>query len=470
MSETDGRSKPAESSTRLFENASALPEAIQWHEGMLLEPQHFQQLAALFERRLQYQAAAIAPFHWGVRRLDDDSDSLRSGIVRITDLEAVLPDGLVVSLRDGADLSLDLGPHKSELEGKTLPVYLAVVRRSPGLAPVGGERARYESVAGEGVADENTGDSEVLIPRLRPRLQLIVSETLPTEYIGVPLLKVRYRDDQFIKVANYQAPSFRVERASPIGQICNSIIQRVWEKADALIKMKVPSATRAAQSLETKLMVQSLVSAAPRFQALLRTEVSHPFDLYLELSSIAGTLAFLGDKQPLPPSLPPYDHNDLHATFEGSRQAILRVLEKSIVESFNDYPFQLLKSQQGWVFYIEFAEEWTKLPLVLGVRGGSNMTDKDVAKWMSECVIASRSKIQNLGRMRTRGAERSPVEGDSEFIPARGVSLFSLTCEPEHIQPNETLVVTHPNGGERPQEIVLYVKHTPAARAEPVSV
>ena len=78
-------------------DSSKITEAIDWHEGMLLAPQHFQQLALRQEELLHYHAAALAPFHWGVLRRDIDTAALTEGLLRVGGLEAVLPDGLVVS-------------------------------------------------------------------------------------------------------------------------------------------------------------------------------------------------------------------------------------------------------------------------------------------------------------------------------------------------------------------------------------
>ena len=42
-----------------------LSDAIQWHEGMLLSPQHFQQQARRFEQLLHYQLMSSTPFFLG---------------------------------------------------------------------------------------------------------------------------------------------------------------------------------------------------------------------------------------------------------------------------------------------------------------------------------------------------------------------------------------------------------------------
>ncbi|MBN2124458.1 MAG: type VI secretion system baseplate subunit TssK, partial [Deltaproteobacteria bacterium] len=60
-------------------DARDLPEAIQWHEGMLLAPQHFQQLSLRSEELLNYFTMMFNPFYWGVRRIRVDESLLIDG-------------------------------------------------------------------------------------------------------------------------------------------------------------------------------------------------------------------------------------------------------------------------------------------------------------------------------------------------------------------------------------------------------
>ena len=48
------------------------PDRIQWHEGMLLSPQHFQQESARIDQLIAWHALAADPLAWGVRRLEID--------------------------------------------------------------------------------------------------------------------------------------------------------------------------------------------------------------------------------------------------------------------------------------------------------------------------------------------------------------------------------------------------------------
>ena len=74
-----------------------IPPAINWHEGMLLAPQHFQQTDQRHESLTTYHVSTVSPFHWGIMDLKIDRPRLVDGNLKIMSLEAVMPDGLAVS-------------------------------------------------------------------------------------------------------------------------------------------------------------------------------------------------------------------------------------------------------------------------------------------------------------------------------------------------------------------------------------
>jgi type VI secretion system protein ImpJ len=54
---------------------STIPDAILWHEGMLLHPEHFEQMTSRQELLLQHHASS-APFAWGISRMLVDEAAL----------------------------------------------------------------------------------------------------------------------------------------------------------------------------------------------------------------------------------------------------------------------------------------------------------------------------------------------------------------------------------------------------------
>ena len=129
-------------------NAYEIPDAIQWHEGLLLTPQHFQQLSFRHEALVQYGTSLFAPFCWGVRRFKHHAISLPSGKLRVLELEAVMPDGLVVvhGLHDsGRDdvLEIDLSSQAEEIGERGALVQIVVPRQG---GNSNGDSLRYESL------------------------------------------------------------------------------------------------------------------------------------------------------------------------------------------------------------------------------------------------------------------------------------------------------------------------------------
>src|SRR5260370_27065306 len=137
-----------------------VPDLVQWHEGMLLAPQHFQQMSLRGEALLQYHISSATPFPWGVRRLRIDSGALLSGLYRIVELEAIMPDGLVITheATDSDPLELSLAEHSITASQSHVAVHLVVPSRQSAAMRATGDGARYSSYEDSAVTDMNTGE------------------------------------------------------------------------------------------------------------------------------------------------------------------------------------------------------------------------------------------------------------------------------------------------------------------------
>src|SRR6266850_5319762 len=136
-------------------SAHELPEAIQWHEGMLLAPQHFQQLSLRQEELLAYHLRMLSPFHWGITRLKNDPVLIVNGTYRVTELEGIMPDGLIFShsVQEGEYLEVDLMPLADQMKQRPVTVNLVVAARKLGEPPIKGDLQRYVSADGQPTVD-----------------------------------------------------------------------------------------------------------------------------------------------------------------------------------------------------------------------------------------------------------------------------------------------------------------------------
>ena len=440
--------------------APKLPDAIQWHEGMLLAPQHFQQMASRSDDLLHYHMEASAPFHWGIKSLTIDTVLLIEGVFRVLEIEAVMPDGLVAYHTPATEgnLEVDLTPYTDEMAQKPVSIYLVVPAKKEGQVSARGTLARYDSVEGRPVIDENTGESELSIPRLVPRISLLITDKPPQKYTSLPLARVSYKNETY-SLTDYLPPCLNVPLKTPIGRMCSAVSRRLREKAVFLAeRISSPAAAlRGPMSLETKLLIHAMVSGLPEFEALLSSGRSHPYTLYLSLCTILGNLSALGAGL-VPPVLAPYNHDDLFMNFDETRAYIFRVIDEGILESHTAIPFDF----ENGMFTLRLIRAWTTPTIVIGVRGRTAMSEEEVITWFEESLISSDIHVESLKEKRIRGADREKIDGDEELVPTRGVTLYSIKTDAEFISPDKKLQIfntSDPMNKRGPAEIILYVRN-----------
>ncbi|HEX8775470.1 MAG TPA: type VI secretion system baseplate subunit TssK [Pyrinomonadaceae bacterium] len=455
---------------REIPDASEIPESIQWHEGLLLTPQHFQQLALRHETLLQYSAAMIAPFYWGIRYLEIDEASLIGGLVQIKQVEAVMPDGLVVSYRMGDDLQpVDL-TKIPESRRQRLKIHLAVVA-SLSRYQSKENKDRYKPFEGKEVSDALTGEGKVRIPRLIPQLELIAGDKPSKRYVSFPLMEVEYVNDTY-KQTDFIPPILNVTSRPQLGpqwalgKDLGDIAEMVRKKAQELAGHTESSTTGVAMRLdaETKSWIRGLTASLPSLEAMLKTELTHPYPVFLTLCSMAGHLAAMGPR--LVPDEPNYNHNDLRASFRPVKDFIEQAVVEGLTSAYEAYPFVY---QEGVKVYERpFRAEWRNRRLILALRAQPGVSLTDLVQWGKDCQIGSRRLLLSIKEKRIHGVERKHIEKDEELVSSRGVVLFLLKSDSEFIEPDEPLQIF--NRGERshmarPVEIILHVKKAPQLKS-----
>ncbi|WP_395856417.1 type VI secretion system baseplate subunit TssK [Cystobacter fuscus] len=433
--------------------AHDLPAAVQWHEGMLLAPQHFQQQDRRHEALLQLHLGLAMPFHWGVSQFHYDRSLLLAGTLRVLELEAILPDGLIVSHQAGrgSELQLTLGsPHGVDWQR---PVRLHVAVAS---GPRGGPGpGRFVSTTSEPLADESTGDMPLRIAQLQPRLELFAGPP-PAGYSALPLLELR-RDHESFLVEEYLPPLLAVPFDSPIGERCDRLTLRIRQKAASVVEELRARTAEPAQHAESLQLLRWLVAGLPAFEAMLRSGMPHPFGLYLALCTLAGHLAPLGEGK-IPPAFPAYEHLEPWRSFQAVFSFIESTLEQGVSEAYTRVQLQA----EGGGFTTHFLPKWMDRELVLEVRGRPGTTRQQVLGWMAGCRIGSESRHRVMRETRTLGARRELIDSRPGLVPRSGSLLFSLESSSTFIRPNERLLLENllePGEVHAPAEVFLLIRN-----------
>lgn len=452
-----------------------IPDPIQWHEGMLLMPQHFQQMAGRFEGLVQNAVSTVAyPYPWGLLRLDYDHSTLVDGLLRILRVEAVMRDGFFVEGGSelGSDLEINLTDYVEQMRDSPLTVYLAVPAQNS--LSTRGELARYSSHGGEAIADEATGEDPVSIPWLRPKISLWAGEYPPARLECVPIVRVKTRNNAFLP-DDYIAPVLTVPAGSPLGKLCGETTSFVRERSRMLADQfrSGSFAIDNAEYAELRMKVQALSVGLPSVEAALLSGGAHPFTVYLLMCQLAGHVATVTSDF-VTPLFSPYRHEDLLASFQPVFQFIRRAVAEAVVESWSSVQFRFVNgifeaassaplddaiAQHVGLDYSPIA--------ALALRIPPGVAEQPVWHWGDNCVIGSSSIIGPLLSTRVSGAERRRVDRLPGLAPPRGMILFSLALDENAVRPGEPLQLVERFISEgRPSEAVLYLKRPQPAATE----
>jgi type VI secretion system protein ImpJ len=436
---------------------------IQWHEGMLLMPQHFQQSDLRIEKLITYYISHTFSFFWGVLNLQIDEAVLTTGIFRPIQLEVIMPDGLIIpELPETITaLELDLTPFQSQLQSTPLYIYLCVPHGGTDDGSEGVNLPRYISQVNSNVMDINTGTQAIDIPRLTPNLSLQVAEQPPAHYICLPLAQVTF-DAKSYSLTNYIPPEVRVNITSGIGQICNELAEQLRQKLGYLQQKVQAVEERVSKdpfSEEIEEVRLKLIAGLLPFEAILFAGNAHPFDIYRSLCGLAGQISGVKYGE-IPPRFEAYNHLDLQKTFNQVIQFIVMVLDE-IEESYTVIPFTLTDR----IFTLQLQSNWVSDRLVLGAKIQPTMTTEDLLNWIDNCVIVTDQYVNLAKDNRVLGVSRKIVSEvpSMNLVATKGVQPFIIDVDPKYIDPKGILCLFNISDNEltRPIEIVLYNANQP---------
>lgn len=437
----------------------AIPDRIQWHEGQLLTPQHFQHWQARFDAQAAWQLMAAQPLGWGVRKLEIDTGLLAAGLLRVQAIEAVLPDGTLVwhdsfDARDGT-LELALARHAEALEAGPLEIFLTLPwsrsMRQPG-APT-----RFRSVNDLPVEDEISDSEPADLPRLRPQLALAAGSIPPSLWQHLRIATV-VRDNGLTRLADDLPPLARIGREHQPWQRAWALCSQLRAKAAYLARQGQQGASGTEERLallENKARLNALLAPLAPLEALLLTPSLPPLSLYLALVQALGPLASLRSGA-MPPQPAAWDHQHPQAMFD----SVLATLEDALAEVSQEHRLMPFELRDG-IFSLALRAAWLESPrLVLGLRG---QPEGELMAWMSGAMLGSASSWASLRERRVLGAGRTRIDSAPELglRGSSGYTLFAIDTVDVQMQAQELLQIANLNeqhAAQRPQEVVLFVK------------
>ncbi len=430
-----------------------LPYSIQWYEGMLLKPQHFQRTEYKLQSLLNSFCSFFSPFCYGVNLLKVDTAAITSSIVRVLKVSGVFQDGLMFDFdceHDG-NLSIDL---KQILEQTSEPVtvFLAIAKHKDGISSLSGEWQRFLSEIQTNVCDENEDNKNVDLNVLKPKLRLMLQNEIDARFVSFPLIVVQKSESDGLSISEYIPPTLSLGEHSKLLELIRDLIAKLKNKISFFSDRQGNSSFLLGEEIKQNL--KTLIQATLELEAVAKIPGLPPLAYYNALLRSASLAASMNVAQSVP-SLPEYKHDDLFSVFQKLCVFVQNSIE-FLKQPFVTVPFP--KSQNG-VFSLNIKKEWlSKEEFVISIKRPFSASDNDLLDWINGVQIASESCMSIIKDRRVLGAERRIVTHGENYTPPSGAVLLAIRSYNPYVHALEDLHLFNPSDQVViPEEIVLYV-------------
>ncbi|WP_323118011.1 type VI secretion system baseplate subunit TssK [Burkholderia alba] len=329
-------------------------ENVYWHQGMLLQPQHFQQADLHQQHRAEPWLAAGLPHFWGVGALalaepaiDNRVVEIRSARLLFADRSHVVyPGNAVVAARpfdpawlDG-DRPLLVHVALKRLARDANNVTIASAADALPHAPT-----RYATLpVGDDVGDLYSDHPPAPLRTLTHVLKIIFEPERDAfaDHETIPIARIVRDGDRLCLDDDFVPPCYAMSGSPKLLARLVCIRDELAGRARRLQQYKSPREMRHADFdasyLAFLLALRSLNRFGPMLFQLAECDRLHPWTVYGALRQIVGELStfserfdMLGETQDAQGGLPGYDHRDLGACFSRAHALIDHLLDEIAV-------------------------------------------------------------------------------------------------------------------------------------------
>jgi type VI secretion system protein ImpJ len=438
-----------------------ISDKVAWSEGVLLLPQHFQQLDRYHESLLAARLDAIDSLNWGALHVELDERALQQNQVSLTAFEGIMPDGTPVVVRS---LAGQQPPKQRPLlehfqpAQKSLLVYLAVPRERAGVTNYAhdGDQLRY-ALRARKLPDLTRDDRHADVQLAVPNLRLLFSGESRDGFSALPIAEI-VRDDngQPSLSKSYIPPCLRISSAPAVTRRLERLLSGMVARFRVLTEARrITGEGRVefnAADVTRYLQLHALNSMFPSLYHLANRRDASPRTAFLQLSQLAGQLATFAPDGDMTTPLD-FDFSDLEQSFDRVFELCERLLAALDSDRYVQCQLQLQSNSRYYADLTDVRIDACER-FLLGI--DSNLARALVAEEITKrAKLASHGDIEfvlsrNVSGIRIKLCEKPPAE-----LPTRpGLTYFELPAPEEdvywkHVRKDKNLVVWLPPGLEQ---------------------
>lgn len=417
---------------------------IYWHQGLFLQPHHFQHLDAFHLDTQQSIRQNLLALPWGVGFSDLDAGALAAGKVAFRQLRVLLRDGSWFSFPDNAQLEeLHLQPELWPDSREPLQIHLVIAAKNqrPAVHTTSvtsrHQLPRYRlNDRPEQLQDQYQAGDAVETPLLSLSGKLVTSAQLKnlSGVESLPVLQLIQQNEQVLCDPEYLPPLLSISAVPEMLHWVRSLRDELLSRSTQLEDYKqTPASYRGTefnpQLLRYRMALQTLGRSVQILSHLLElgnTPVERVYQeartLIAELSCFSTNANIRGEISGSNLKLPAYDHLDLGNCFDVARQIITRLINEIAIGSESLARFSQMESGN---FRLEmpgkFLESGQQLFLVVRTQLGR---DKWLEGFQRFSKLGTPSLVPVYQARALPGVDKRLLEVRPEGLPQRPNSTY----------------------------------------------
>jgi len=332
-----------------------------WHQGLFLQPQHFQLSDLYHASLLSPLQKFLIPHFWGVARMDIRQAALGTGSFQLDNGEFVFPDMTYAVVPDNAVVQ----PRKFEGDwvdgGKPFTIYLGIRRFNPvgenvttlsGTENPTGVNTRFISPAAtEEVRDLHESGPSAQVRRMKYALKILweTEKDFFGDYETIPIAQIERQGEEVVLSGSFIPPSLAMNASPVLEKIVKDIRDQIASRGYQLEGFKrdrgIHTAEFGSRDMVYLLALRSLNRYIPQLLHLGES-TGHPWVVYGllrqligELSSFSEQFTVSGDTVDGSSELPRYNHLSLYTCFSRAQGIISALLDE--ITAGPEYVFAL---------------------------------------------------------------------------------------------------------------------------------
>jgi len=322
-----------------------------WHQGLFLQPQHFQLQDRFLQDLFKPIYKFLHPSLWGVGDLEIAQEALNGGTFSLIKGEFLFPDMSYAGLSGnalcearlfedawdeaGLPLTVYAGLKKFKNEGKNV----TVLETLDNLTEV---TTRFVTTADpDEVRDLHQDGPDAQVKRLFYVLKLFFETEKEQlgDYTLIPIARLQREGEKVVLSEQFIPPSLNVTGSGVLFKLVTDIRDQLASRVHQLEGYKkergIHTAEFGARDMVFILALRSLNCYVPLLNHLTESGGAHPWDVYAAVRQLAGELSCFSTQINLSDAdtkdsglLPAYNHESPWDCFAGARSLITKLLDE----------------------------------------------------------------------------------------------------------------------------------------------